>query len=277
MAILHPFKAWHPSPEDVKKVSCPPYDVISTQEAYEAAKDNPKSFLHVIRPEIDLAGNAAFNDPKAYQKGAENLAKLKENGTLTQDDNAALFVYQLEWKGQPQTGIFGCVSVEDYDSDVILKHELTRPAKEDDRTRHITEQQAHAEPVMLTCKDDVGISKTATEIIQSSKPLFDFTADDGVTHRLWKVTDTDTLEKAFKKLSHLYIADGHHRCKAASRAAQIERENHNQISGKEEFNYFPAVIFPMAEMRILPYNRLVYNIPNDFMEQLGIEFDLKKS
>ncbi len=277
MAILHPFKAWHPSPENVKKVSCPPYDVISTEEAYEAAKDNPKSFLHVIRPEIDLAGNVAFNHPKAYKKGAENLARLKENEVLNQDDKPALFVYQLIWQGEAQTGIFGCVSVEDYDSEVILKHELTRPAKEDDRTRHITEQQAHAEPVMLTCKDEVGIAETAHKITQKTEPLFDFTAEDGVTHRLWKVTDTKALENAFNKLAHLYIADGHHRCKAASRAAAIERENRDGVIGNEEFNFFPAVIFPMSEMRILAYNRLVYDIPNDFIERLDSEFSLKRA
>lgn len=275
MAILHPFKAWRPSPQDVKKISCPPYDVISTEEARQAAKGNPKSFLHIIRPEIDLPESTLFNDPSVYDKGAENLEKFKREGLLQQDEENALFVYQLGWEGETQTGIFGCVSVDEYDEEVILKHELTRPDKEDDRTRHITEQQAHAEPVMLTCKDECGIADMAKKIAQKQEPLFDFTATDGVSHRLWKVTDTQELVDAFGTLSHLYIADGHHRCKAASRAAHIEREKNDNPSGDEEFNYFPAVIFPMDEMRILAYNRLIFDVPDDFVDQLGKRFDLQ--
>lgn len=275
MAILHPFKAWHPSPQDVKKISCPPYDVISTEEARQAAEGHPQSFLHIIRPEIDLPEGTPFNDPSVYEKGAENLEKFKREGLLQHDEENALFVYQLGWKGKKQTGIFGCVSVDDYDEDVILKHERTRPDKEDDRTRHITEQQAHAEPVMLTCKDECGITEMAKNITQNQDPLFDFTAPDGVTHRLWKLTDTQELISAFGTLAHLYIADGHHRCKAASRAAHVEREKMGNPSGDEEFNYFPAVIFSMDEMRILAYNRLIFDVPDDFLNQVGKRFDLQ--
>lgn len=277
MAILHPFKAWRPSPQEVETISCPPYDVISTEEARQAARGNPKSFLHIIRPEIDLPKGTPFNDPTVYKKGAENLQAFKDHGWLQQDEKNALFIYQLGWKGETQTGIFGCVSVDEYDEDIILKHELTRPDKEDDRTRHITEQQAHAEPVMLTCKDECGITRMAQRITQNGDPLFDFTAPDGVTHRLWKVPNARELVEAFSTLKHLYIADGHHRCKAASRAAHLERKQAAAPSGDEEFNYFPAVIFPMNEMRILAYNRLIFDIPDDFLAQLSERFELQSN
>lgn len=275
MAILHPFKAWHPAPQRVKKVSSPPYDVISTDEARALASGNDQSFLHVIRPEIDLPEGTAFNAPEAYAKGAENLRKFMNEGVLEQDETDALYIYQLVWNGEPQTGIFGCVSVDDYDNDVILKHELTRPDKEDDRTRHIVEQQAHAEPVMLTCDDTVGIKKFADSYIEAHDPLFDFTSGDGISHRIWKVTDLTELVDAFAALDHLYIADGHHRCKSASRAAHQEREKADGTSGDEEFNFFPAVIFPMSEMNILAYNRIVFKIPDDFLNQLANRFDVK--
>ncbi len=277
MAIIHPFKAWRPAAGKVKQVSCPPYDVISTEEARAAADDNPISFLRVIRPEIDLPKSISFNDVSVYKKGVENLHKLMENGILQQDEQQALYIYRLIWKGKSQTGIFGCVSVNDYDNDVILKHELTRPDKEDDRTRHIIDQQAHAEPVMLTCKDRAGIGEFAANFCESHEPVYDFTTPDDVTHQLWKVMDTRALEKAFGNLDRLYIADGHHRCKSASRAAEHERAQEGNLTGKEEVNYFPAVIFPMDEMSILPYNRLVNSVPDDFKDKLEKRFDINEN
>src|SRR5699024_5965743 len=154
MADLHPFKAWRPSPQDVEEVACVPYDVINAAEARKLAIGKPKSFLHVIRPEIDLPEGTDPHEDAVYEKGAENISRFLSDHTLSQDEHPSIYIYRLIQDGRPQTGIFSCVSVEDYDDEVILKHELTRPAKEDDRTRHILSQQAHAEPVMLTYKDD---------------------------------------------------------------------------------------------------------------------------
>lgn len=277
MAIIHPFKAWHPSSEAIDNIACPPYDVISTPEAQEMAKDKPASFLHVIRPEIDLPEGTPFNNDAVYQKGAENLQQFMDDGILSRDDDNALYIYQLVWQGSTQTGIFGCVSVDDYNNDVILKHELTRPDKEDDRTRHIVDQQAHAEPVMLTCKDEVGIGDFTKTFCAAHEPMFDFRTSDGITHRLWKVTDTESLVKLFNQLDHLYIADGHHRCKSASRAAEQEQKKQSMVTGNEEFNYFPAVIFPMEEMNILPYNRIVFQVPDDFISQLETKYTVHKN
>ncbi len=157
--------------------------------------------------------------------------------------------------GRSQTGIFGCVSVDDYDNDVILKHELTRPVKEDDRTRHIVEQNAHAEPIMLTFKDDPVVADIIETTI-SEGALYDLTASDGVQHTIWKVQDTLALVNAFKAVANLYVADGHHRCKAASRAAEQLK---NTVS--DEVHFFPAVLFPMGDMSILSYNRIIRRLP----------------
>lgn len=275
MAILKPFKAWHPDPANIEEIACVPYDVVSVQEARTLAQGKPKSFLHVVRPEIDLPEDTDPHDDAVYAKGAENLKEFLRDGTLQQEDEEQVYIYQLIRNGRPQTGIFACVSVQDYDNEVILKHELTRPAKEDDRTRHILTQQAHAEPVMMTYKDD---EKTATLIQQSvqQEPLFNFEASDGVIHKIWKAQDPEAFVNAFDAISNLYIADGHHRCKSASRAATEKREKNPNHTGNEEYNFFPAVLFPMSNMNILPYNRVVHSIPNNFSDTLQTTFDLTK-
>jgi uncharacterized protein (DUF1015 family) len=273
MAVLKPFKAWHPDPEDVQEIACVPYDVVSVEEARALAKGKPNNFLHVIRPEIDLPEGIDPHDASVYHKGAENLKKFLTAGTLKQEQDAHIYVYQLIRNGRTQTGIFSCVSVADYNNEVILKHELTRPDKEDDRTRHILAQEAHAEPVMITYKDDNRTWELIQKTIQQ-KPLFDFKASDGVQHKIWKATRTDEFVEAFKNIEHLYIADGHHRCKSASRAAaQKQKENPNH-TGDEEYNFFPAVVFPMSNMNILAYNRVVHSIPDNFLDTLKSNFEL---
>jgi uncharacterized protein (DUF1015 family) len=188
--------------------------------------------------------------------------------------------------GREQTGIFGCVSVGEYDGETIVKHEETRPAKEDDRTRHILEQQAHAEPIMLTYRDEEAIHDLVDRV-QKTEPLYDFTADDGVQHTVWKVEGAEGLVDAFQDVEHLYIADGHHRCKAASRAAARLREaehlrkQDDDASGETpEYEMFPAVIFPMSHMHIMAYNRLVYDLPEspaDFLDWLDEQFEVERN
>ncbi|HET6567718.1 MAG TPA: DUF1015 family protein [Rhodothermales bacterium] len=259
MAILHPFRAVRPLSEKAGAVACVPYDVINTEEARALAEGNPVSFLHVIRPEIDLPEEIDEHAEVVYDKGAENLRKFVEAGYTMQEDRPLVYVYRLVMNGRPQTGIFGCVSVEEYDDDTILKHELTRPDKEDDRTRHILTQQAHAEPVMLTFRDDAEVNRIM-EAVTAMPPMFDFTAPDGIRHTVWQVADTGQLVDAFGGVERLYVADGHHRCKAASRAA--EEMQRLEGGGKEaEYGFFPAVLFPMSQMQILPYNRIVRKLP----------------
>ncbi len=274
MAILHPFRALRPDPSWAEEVACVPYDVINTKEARQLAEGKPLSFLHVIRPEIDLAPGIDEHDDAVYNQGAANLEAYRKSSHSIKDRKSELFVYRLIMDGRSQTGVYGCVAVSDYDENVILKHEKTRPDKEADRTRHIITQRAHAEPVMMTFRDH----DTVQEIIDESQendPLYDFTAPDGVQHTIWRVSGKEELVDAFDELEELYIADGHHRCKAASLASA---EIGSQGVKSDEHAYFPAVLFPMSEMAILAYNRIIYKLPqgtagfiSELTESLGLE------
>jgi uncharacterized protein (DUF1015 family) len=277
MAIVHPFKGWLPKPEKAAEISSVPYDVINSNEAREMARGKPNSFLHVIRPEIDLPAGTPFNAKQVYEKGAENLKNLLESDDLQQDDKQSLYIYQLETSERKQTGVFSCVSVEDYDNDVILKHELTRPDKEDDRTRHILTQSAHGEPVMLTFKDTADVTYLMEKTMTTSAPVIKFQSDDGVWHRIWRVTAPADVAKAFSRIPKLYVADGHHRCKSASRAAEEFRIKNNTYPGEAEYEYFPAVLFPIDQMKILPYNRVIKKVTDQQFNTLSSRFAVSES
>lgn len=255
-------------------VSCVPYDVINTKEARKMAEGLDWSFLHVIRPEIDLPADTWLYDPEVYETGARNLQKMQEEGILIQDKTPQIYLYQQQMGNHIQTGIYTCVSVKDYDQNRILKHELTRPDKEDDRTRHILAQNAHAEPVMLTFKPNDAIREKVKNTTENSSPVYDFTAPDGVVHRVWAFSETEAMAKAFRSISHLYVADGHHRCKSASRVAEILRKG---AYGEDEFEFFPAVLIPMDEMRILPYHRIVKKVPSNFLNDLKKTFSVSEN
>ncbi len=276
MAIIKPFKAWRPKEDIVHEVSSVPYDVINTQEALKLSENNPNSFLYVIRPEIDLPLNTDIHATEVYEQGKDNLSSLLSS-SFFQEETTALYIYRLNWNGNSKTGIFGCVSVKDYDHEIILKHELTRPDKEDDRTKHILTQQAHAEPVMLTYKDNDKINDLIKYHCNSNNPLYNFESDDGVQHTFWKVDEVTALVLAFADIPKLYIADGHHRCASAARAAH-EMESQNPLhNGTEEYNFFPAVLFPKSETKILAYNRVVHSLPEGFLQKLREDFNLKEA
>lgn len=277
MAIIHPFKGWLPKKDKADDVACVPYDVINTEEAAKLAEGKPNSFLHVIRPEIDLPDTTPVHDDRVYEKGSENLKNLLASDLYKQDDKPAIYIYKLETENHSQTGVFTCSSVQDYDNDVILKHELTRPDKEDDRTRHILTQSAHAEPVMLTFKDTADITFLIEKLTLTQEPYITHSGDDGVTHKIWKSYSTADFVEGFSKISNLYVADGHHRCKAASRVAETLREKNNAFPGESEFEYFPVVLFPMDQMKILPYNRVIKNVSSSRFEQLKSRFKLTET
>lgn len=280
MATLHPFRAVRPLTDKVERVACVPYDVVNTEEAREIAAGNPDSFLHVIRPEIDLPAGVGEYDAAVYEKGADNLRRFVDSDKSVREDHPSLYIYSLEMLGRTQTGVFGCVSVEEYDNDTILKHEKTRPTKEQDRTKHILAQRAHAEPVMLTYRGIDTINHLVSEHVKKP-PIYDFVADDGVRHTFWRVDDVAAVVDAFQHIDHLYVADGHHRCKAASRAAEELRSNHSpetEPASKPEFEFFPAVLFPLEEMEILAYNRIVKRLPvtpDAFVDTLKSKHNLK--
>ncbi len=277
MATLHPFRALRPAPDFAAEIACVPYDVINTVEARQLAAGKPLSFLHVIRPEIDLAEGTDEHDPAVYEKGAENLRKYASSNYALRDREPSLYVYRLVMNGRVQTGIFACVAVSEYDDNTIVKHEKTRIDKEDDRTRHILTQRAHAEPIMLTFRDDASVVRLMEEA-QNGTPLYDLTSEDQVRHTIWNVNRAPELVEAFKSVERLYVADGHHRCKAASRTAAALREKGGEIP--PEVDYFPAVLFPMGQMYIMPYNRIIKRLPvspDAFLKQLKERFDVRPS
>jgi len=272
MATVSPLRALRPTPDAARDVACVPYDVIDSEEARTLARGHPRSFLHVIRPEIDLPPGTDEHDDAVYARGAANLRAFAASDFMTADAEPRLYVYRLVMNGREQTGVFGLVSVKEYDDDVILKHERTRPEKEDDRMRHIREQEAHAEPVMLTYRGTPAIDEMVAATMKA-EPLYDFEAADFVTHTVWEAADAGALERAFAEVDVLYVADGHHRCAAASRVGR-------ELPGNEEAQHFPAVLFPMEAMEILPYNRVVGKLPvgrERFLEQLRHRFDIDES
>ncbi len=273
MATLHPFRALRPTPEKVEEVACVPYDVIDTDEARILASGKPLSFLHVVRPEIDLPPGTDEHADAVYEKGAANLRAYAGSDASIREGVPALYVYRLVMNGREQTGLYGCVGVHDYDDDTILKHEKTRVDKEDDRTRHLLAQQAHAEPVMLAFRDDDSVQALVDEA-KGAVPLYDFEASDGIRHTVWRVNHPEALVEAFGAIEKLYVADGHHRCKAASRAFHATEG----AAPDDEIAFFPAVLFPAGAMQILPYNRVVYRLPGGagaFLDALRARFDVK--
>ena len=273
MATVRPFRALRPNPDFAEQVASVPYDVISSAEARTLADGSAHSFLHVIRPEIDLPEGTDEHGDAVYEKGAENLKRFAESEAFLEEDAPALYVYRLVMNGREQTGIFGLVSAQEYDDDIILKHEKTRPDKEDDRTRHILTQRAHAEPVMLTYRGVDSIDSAVAEAMEG-EPLYDFTAKDYVRHTIWKIEQPEVVSQAFDdEVESLYVADGHHRSAAASRVAA-------ELADAEGAQYFMAVLFPMEDMEIMPYNRVIKKLPigkQRFLEQLRHRFDVEET
>ena len=258
MAVLRKFKAWRPKKGVEKEVASYPYDVINSAEARELVEGNALSFLHVVKPEVDLpSGTDLYSEP-VYQKARENLERFKSEGILIQEETTKLYVYRQIMKGREQFGIVGCVSVEDYDTDVIKKHEHTRPVKEADRIKHVDVTNANAGPIFLTYRTKDSIDRLVAEVI-TADPLYDFVADDGIGHTIWIVPDIlgDRIIQEFASVDYLYVADGHHRSASAAKVANMRMGDNPAHSGDEEYNFFLAVLFPDAQLQILDYNRVV--------------------
>lgn len=279
MAEVLAFHGLLPVPEKVEKVAAVPYDVVDSEEAAVLAEGNPLSFLRVSRPEIELEpGVDLYSDP-VYAKAAANFKRLCEQAPLTLDAGRHLYVYSLKMGEHTQVGVIGAASAADYDKDIIKKHEKTRQDKEDDRTRHVVTLRSHTGPVFLTYKDDAKIDGIVNTVM-AADALFDFTAPDGIVHKLWRVDEAVSAELSalFAEVPYLYVADGHHRAKAASRTAEYMREHNPAHTGTEEYNYFLSVIFPGSQLKILPYNRVVQDLNGCdaacLMKQLEVKFEI---
>ena len=279
MATVRPFRALRPPPGNAASVSAVPYDVVSTPEARQLAAGNPLSFLHVSRPEIDLPeGTDPYSDA-VYEKAVENFAKLKREAPLTAEAEPSLYVYRLRMGDHDQTGIAGCCSLDEYDRDVVRRHERTRPDKEDDRTRHMLALRAQTGPVFLTYRGRAEIDAVVADTT-GRPPLFDFTALDGVAHTIWRIPGeaAGRLAEQFRPVPLLYIADGHHRAASAARARRELAAKNPRHTGEEAYNFFLAVAFPAGEVRILPYNRVVKDLngrtPAEFLFALEEKFSV---
>jgi uncharacterized protein (DUF1015 family) len=277
MASIHPFRALRPVADTAPAVSSVPYDVVSTDEARQLAAGNSLSFLHVTRSEIDLPPGADPYSPRVYEKARDNLTALRERAPLVLDETPALYLYRLRMGTHEQTGIAGCFSIDEYESDVIKKHERTRRDKEDDRTRHIIELRAQTGVVFLTYRASRGIDTIVREVV-AGEPLYDFTAPDGVHHTIWRtgLAQTQELVSGFAAIPALYIADGHHRAASAARARAELQGTLGSTHDGADANTFIAVAFPDNQMQILPYNRTVKDLagrtPEQFLAALRERF-----
>lgn len=256
---FHPFRALRPVREHAAEVAAVPYDVVTRDEAAALAEGRPRSFLHVGRSDIDFPPDTDPHDPRVYQAARDALERLVREGTLIRDPEPAVYVYRQVMDGRAQTGVVGCAHVEDYEHDVIRKHEKTRKDKEDDRTRHVLTLDANAEPVFLAYRRHQDTA-ALTERAMREPALYDFTAPDGVRHTVWRVADTTPWVELFAGVPVAYVADGHHRSASAWRAGLERRRGNPGHRGDEEYNWFLTVLFPSDELRILPYHRLVKDL-----------------
>jgi uncharacterized protein (DUF1015 family) len=281
MATLKAFRGYRPQKELVKQIASPPYDVLSSEEAREMVRGNPLSFLHVVKPEVDLPEDIDLHDPDVYRKGKENLYRMIDEGIYFQDEEEYLYIYAQTMWGKTQYGLVGCAGMLDYVNNLIRRHELTRPEKEEDRKKHIRTTNFNAEPVFFAYPPHIEIDGIVKSVVKD-KPEYDFIADDGITHQMWVIRDKKQIDKIIElfetDIPFTYVADGHHRSAAAALVGHERRLADPRHSGKEEYNYFLAVHFPSNQLRILDYNRVVKDLngleASQFVEKLKTSFDV---
>ena len=281
MAHIEPFRGVRPRKDIAHLVAAPPYDVLSSEEAREMAAGNPHSFLHVGKPEIDLPPGTDLYSDAVYAKGRENFRRLIEDGTIFQDATANFYIYKQVWGDHVQVGLVAAASCQDYLDDVIKKHELTRPDKENDRMRHIETLGAQTGPVFLTYKRSDAVDALVARAMEKG-PEYDFSTGDGIRHVFFVVDDPALvrgIKDAFAALPCLYVADGHHRSAAATRIKQKRDKERPGRTGREEDNFFLTVIFPHSQMKILAYNRVVKDLhgldPEAFLKKAAEKFDVR--
>ncbi|WP_118972712.1 DUF1015 domain-containing protein [Taibaiella koreensis] len=283
MAKIIPFKGLRPPPSLASQVATLPYDVCSVEEARQF-KDNPYHFYHVTRSEIDLSRTVDVHSPEVYERAAENLNDMIEKGILVQDKEPCYYLYQLVMNGRSQTGLVCGSSIDDYNNGIIKKHEYTRPEKELDRINHIKATHAQTGVVFLAYNNVAAMDRFVADWKQEHAPEYDFTAEDGIRHTLWVISDYSKVsiitDLFADDVPATYIADGHHRAASAARVAEEFREQGLRISGDESFNYFITCIFPADQLEILDYNRVVKDLngmnAGTFLAALGKDFTVSE-
>ncbi len=279
MATVFPFSGLCARPELASRIASVPYDVVDRAEAQKLAGD-ALSFLHVTKPEIDLPDAVDPYDARVYAQGRAALQKLVSEGALVAKSEPSFALYELTWQGREQTGVVLAASVPEYEQNLVKRHELTRPDKENDRVRHIEATAAQTGVVFLVHRDEPLLAREVA-VVRAGAPTIDFTAPDGVRHRLWWISDVARMQKltaGFAAAGPLYIADGHHRCAAAARVAASKRRG--LADPTNPYERFVAVAFAASEVRILPYNRVVRDLagrsPEQFLGELEVEFHVRE-
>ena len=279
---VRPFKAIRPQKEKADKVAALPYDVMNSDEARAMVKENPYSFLHVDKSEIDLPKEMDPYDDQVYAKAKANIDEFLEKKILIQDKKPAFYIYRLIMGEVTQIGIVGAASVDDYIEDRIKKHEFTREAKEKDRIRHVDATNANTGPIFLTYPEKEELSALVAEWTKKEAE-YDFTSEDDVRHTVWVIDQPDTIaqiEKEFAAIPALYIADGHHRAASAVKVGKMRRETNPDYTGEEEFNYFLSVIFPSNQLKVLDYNRVIKDLnghsEKELLELLQEKFEVEE-
>lgn len=283
MAVFRAFRAFRPAKGNENYIPELPYDVMSSDEARDVAKGNDLSFLHVDKAEIDLPRDTDLYDKKVYEKANENLLKLENTGALVQDETPCFYIYKQVMNGRSQVGIAGCASIDDYEDNVIKKHENTLAKKELDRINHVKTTNANTGPIFLTYRNKAEINAFTQKYMAENEPVYNF-VHNGVLQTVWVVSNaefTENLTALFADVSCFYIADGHHRCKSAVRVGQMKRQEKGRYTGEEEFNFFLAVAFPDSELEIMDYNRVVRDLngltSEQFINELSKDFTVEKA
>lgn len=281
MAIFKAFRALRPAKEKASAVAALPYDVVTEKEARMIGEKNADSFLHVDRAEIDLAEGIDIYDSAVYEKAGKTLREMEKNGILVQDAQPSYYLYELIRNQVSQTGMVGCCAIDDYRNDIIKKHELTREEKEQDRIRHVDICDANTGPIFLAARYPQKLQEFIQEWKTTHTPVYDFTAEDEVIHRVWVIDDAARIEwiqEEFSQIPSLYIADGHHRAASAVKVGLKRREANPGYTGEEEFNYFLSVVFPYEQLTILPYQRVVADLngltEKAFLSALKFHYEL---
>ena len=262
MAIVKPFQCVRPDEATAHLVAALPYDVYNRKEACVITAANPKSFLNIDRPETQFSDDVDTYDSRVYEKARELLNAWISDGTLLKDNREAYYIYELVMNGRSQTGIVACSSIDDYAQGIIKKHENTREEKELDRICHVDRTDAQTGPIFLAYRSKEAINGIVERVI-ATKPLYDFTAEDGISHKIWQVSDEVTvseIEQAFVGVPSTYIADGHHRAASAVKVGWKRRDENPGYTGEEPFNFFLSVLFPDEQLMIMPYNRVVKDL-----------------
>ncbi len=282
MANVKAFRCVRPKEAIASEVAALPYDVYNRKEAVLKVQGHPLSFLNIDRAETQFSDEVDTYADCVYDKARELFEKELADGTFISDEDSCYYVYELTMDGRKQTGIVACASIDEYQNDVIKKHENTRADKELDRIHHVDRMSAQTGPIFLAYRANDAL-RDLVSMVKNTAPIYDFTADDGISHRVWKVNGVETnaaICEAFKKVPDLYIADGHHRAASAVKVGLKRREAYPDYHGTEEFNSFLSVLFPDEELMIMPYNRVVKDLnglsKEEFLSKVSEKFDIKE-